>query len=160
MNTTLRSMMLALLTMSVTICQAAPLDNGDAFPAMDLADQHDVAGKAPNGATWVIIAFEMPVAKNINKWLSTKKKSYLTEHKTLWIADVTPMPKVIASTFALPKMRKYPQRIFLVRDETFGDKFPKKAKQATALKLDAKGVVTDIRYVSTGADLGKLLEAK
>ncbi len=124
---------------------AATLGPGDAFPAFESTDQHGVAYTFEPGTQVVLIAFEMSAAKAANRYLAAQPATYLDDHQAVYIANIYGMP-AIGRHFALPKMRKYPQRIVLADGEDLLSPFPRQEKRVTVLGLDDAGMIRTVGY--------------
>jgi hypothetical protein len=133
------------LWMLSLVVTAAPLQEGDAVPAITAKDQHGTAYTFTNGTAHLLIAVEMEAAKAANQKLAAQGADFLGKHGAAYLMDIHPMPR-IAKVFALPKMRKYPQRIVLF--ETKGDLSwaPTQPGQVTVLSLTPAGRVRKIAY--------------
>lgn len=136
---------------------AAPYKVGQTVMPLDLKDQFDkhiVLKTMPN---ILVMAFEKGTSATVNDFLGKQKGTYLSEHKAAYIADISPMPTFIAEAFALPKMRKYPYTVLLIRDEELGLKFPGQEGKITVLRLEGN-VIKSIEYVATADELKAAIE--
>ena len=82
----------------------------------------------------LIITGEKDISIMLNKYLKTKKKTFLPEHHAIYISDIHSMPSLITRFFALPKMRKYPFKLLLIYDKE-KNIFPMKDKSVTVIQL-------------------------
>lgn len=130
---------------------AAPLVVGDAIPAMSAKDQHGAAYTFTNGTTHLLVAVEMDAAKAANQKLAGQGAGFLEKHGAVYLMDIHPMPG-IAKMFALPKMRKYPQRIVLIETKGTLNWAPTKPGHVTLLSLTPTGRVSKIAYWNPAAD--------
>lgn len=123
----------------------ALLGVGDPFPAFHAADQHGVDYTFEPGTRAVLIAFEMSAAKAANRYLSAQPATFLDDHGAVYIANIYGMPG-IGRHFALPKMRKYPQRIILADGKDLLSAFPRQQERVTVLGLDDTGAIRTVGY--------------
>jgi hypothetical protein len=130
---------------------AAPLNVGDAVPEISAKDQHGAAYAFTNGTAFLLIATEMASAKAANQKLAEQGAGFLEKHDAALLMDIHTMPG-IARLFALPKMRKYPQRIVLVEKAQSLDWVPVKPGHVTVLSLTAEGRIKQISYWNSGSD--------
>jgi len=103
---------------------------GDTLPIIVLEDQFGKEMKVEKKDTRIIMAFEKDVSVYINEFLKTQDGTFLAQHHTKYISDISTMPSFITSMFALPKMEKYPFSLMLINDD-FGEQFNKKDKKIT-----------------------------
>jgi hypothetical protein len=122
-----------------------PLGPGDAFPPFQAEDQHGQVYTFEPGIRVVLIAFEMAAAKAGNHYLAAQPARFLDDHQAVWITNIYGMPG-IGRHFALPKMRKYPQRIILADGKDLLTPFPRQDERVTVLELDDSGVIRSVGY--------------
>ena len=112
----------------------AALAVGDVVPVFTAKDQHDKAYVFTNGPTFLIVATEMAASKVANQKLAELGAGYLEKNQAVYVLDIHTMPGV-ARLFALPKMRKYPQRMILVDSAETLAVYPTQADRVTVLTL-------------------------
>jgi hypothetical protein len=124
---------------------AGQLAVGDAVPAFAAKDQHGKEFVFTNGVRFLMIATERAVGTSANHKLAEQGAGFLEKCQAVYVMDIHTMPSV-ARLFALPKMRKYPQRIALV--ETAGTLawVPTQQGRVTVLALTPAGRVQKISY--------------
>ena len=103
----------ALLLLCLLSTAALALEPGERLAPWTLLDQHDVPYTLNDRTRILLVARDMAGAKLVNAALQGKPKGYLEERQAVFLADISHMPGVIASLFALPKMRDYNYRIHL-----------------------------------------------
>ena len=128
---------------------------GDTFAAFTTKDQHEKEYSYPGGASVVIVSFEMGTGKAANAYFEKQPADFLDQHRALFIANIYGMPG-IGRMFALPKMKKYPHRILLADAEGFLDRYPAQDDHLTVIGLDAKGVVTSVRFVNPKKEMASI----
>jgi len=136
---------------------AAAYTVGEPVKTFDLQDQfgkHHSLNKMPKT---LVMAFEKGTAATVDECLGKQNADYLPAHHTVYIADISPMPGFIAEAFALPKMRKYPYTVLLIRDEEFGLKFPAQEGKITLLRFEGN-ILRAVEYVTTADELKKAIE--
>lgn len=82
----------------------------------------------------------------------------LKQYSWLYVADVSGMPRIITSLFTLPKMRKYPWPVALVRDHDRIAGWPSKHAQVITMRLQNLEVLEE-RYFSDAVSLSNYLQA-
>jgi hypothetical protein len=125
--------------------RAGQLSVGDAVPAIAANDQHGAAFQFTNGIRFLLVVTEMAAAKSANQKLAAAGAGFLEQHHAAYLMDIHTMP-AIARVFALPKIRKYPQRIVLVDSADALAAFPAQPGRVTVLALTPAGRVEKISY--------------
>lgn len=135
----------------------APYQIGQSVYPLELQDQfgkHIVLKAMPKT---LIMAFEKGTAATVNDYLAAQDKGYLKKNNTAFVADISQMPNFITEAFALPKMRKYPHTVLLIRDEEQGLKFPGEEEKITVMKFRGN-FLTQVEFVTTAAELKQAIE--
>ena len=101
-----------------------------------LLDQHDVPYTLNDETRILLVARDMDGAKLVNAALEGKPKGYLDERHAVFLADISRMPRIIATLFALPKMRDYNYRILLDRDARIAPRYPAGEGEVLWLQLE------------------------
>ena len=108
---------LLLLGLSVTTL-TAEVKVGKAFPTLSLVDQFDKKTEVKTkGSTTLMLSFEKDVSKQIKNFIQSQEENYLTLRKIHYISDISEMPSLVTSLFAIPKMKKFNFNISLIYDE-------------------------------------------
>ena len=124
---------------------AAQLAVGDIVPAFSAKDQFGNDFNFTNGVHYLLIATEMACGKSANHKLAEQGAGFLEKNQAEYVLDIHSMP-AIARFFALPKMRKYPQRIALVETAETLAAIPSQPNRVTVLVLTLSGHVQKISY--------------
>ena len=130
---------------------ASELAVGDPVPAFSAKDQVGKEFQSRSGLRFLLLGFEMSASKAANGRLAGLGAGWLEQQHAAYVLDIHTMPAV-ARFFALPKMRKYPQRIVLGEDEKLLAAFPRKPDRITVLVLTPEGRIQEIRYWNPAAD--------
>ena len=130
---------------------------GKPFPPYTVQDAFEQTNTLQKSTRFVIVSSEKGVSEKINEWLKTKATDYLPRHATEYVSDITPMPGIITELFARPKMKKYPFKILLARDENFAKTYPSQKGKIALFVLDDQQVLKDLKYVEAPAELEKAL---
>jgi len=126
----------ALLLLCLLSTAALALEPGERLAPWTLLDQHDVPYTLNDRTRILLVARDMAGAKLVNAALEGKPKGYLEERQAVFLADISRMPGVIASLFALPKMRDYNYRILLDRDARIAPRYPAGEGEVLWLQLE------------------------
>ena len=118
-----------------------------------LLDQNDEPHHLDESVHFVFFAREMEGGAVIRALLDEAGPEYLTEHRVLYIADISGMPSLIANMIAIPKMQEErPYPTLLDRDGSATVAFPSEEGRVTVMALDRLRV-KGIRYRGTTAGL-------
>jgi hypothetical protein len=129
----------------VSPSHAGELAVGDAVPAFSAQDQFGKDFKFVPGLHFLLFGHDMATGKAANLKLADLGSGWLEKHGAAYVLDIHTMPAV-ARFFALPKMRKYPQRIILGEDQSLLALFPRQSGRITILVLRDTGKIQEIRY--------------
>ena len=140
----------ALLLLCLLSTAVLALEPGERLASWTLLDQHDAPYTLNDETRILLVARDMDGAKLVNAALQGKPKGYLDEHQAVFLADISRMPSVIATLFALPKMRDYNYRILLDRDARIAPRYQAGEGQVLWLQLDGLQIVA--QQVFTRAD--------
>lgn len=132
----------------------APLQTGDALPAIALKDQFDKPQTVAADAQTLLFVIEKPASDLVNDYLMKQGKDFLAAHKAYFIADISGMPSMITKMFALPKMQERPYSILLAYDAEEVAFMPRKKNKVTVVKL-AGGKVESVQHVDSEAALAE-----
>ena len=123
----------------------ATLKVGDTVPMFSARDQFDKEFKFQAGPHFLLLGFDMGASKTANLKLADLGPGWLEKQGAIYVLDIHTMP-AIARVFALPKMRKYPQRIILAEAASLLAPFPHQPGRITVLALTPTGKIKEIRY--------------
>jgi hypothetical protein len=149
----------ALLALQLVLAQAAPLETGAPWPALNLADQHDKPVTLdPARLTVVVFAAERKPGDWAQEVIELAHKEAIAAGRLALILDVSRMPSLITSMFAMPAFRARPFPILVAREAAPVADLPKREGAVTVLRL-AGGKVAAIEYAGDAAALEALLKA-
>ncbi len=126
-------------------CVAGEFVVGDVVPGFSARDQFGKEFKFEAGLHYLLLAFDMDTGKQANHKLADLGVGWLEKHGAAYVLDIHTMPAV-GRWFALPKMRKYPERIVLADTKDLLAPFPHKPEKITVLVLSSTGKISEIRY--------------
>ena len=135
----------------------AELKVGDSFPSLTLVDQFDEKVELKKeGSLKIILSFEKDVSAGIKTFLDTQDKNFLVDNNVLYISDISGMPSLITSWFAIPKMKKFDFKVALIYDEDEGKVLNRQDEKVTVMFVkDNK--IKSIKFVSS-KDLATVLK--
>ncbi len=133
------------------------LEKGERLLPWTLLDQFDKAYTLDQQARILLVARNMTGAKLLNAALEGKPKGFLEARQAVFVADVSRMPAVISTLFAVPAMRGYQYRVLLDSQSRVASRYPAAEDQVLWLDLD-RGVLRDSRTFSDAQALRQALE--
>lgn len=133
------------------------LEKGERLLPWTLLDQFDKAYTLDQQARILLVARNMTGAKLLNAALEGKPKGFLEARQAVFVADVSRMPAVISTLFAVPAMRGYLYRVLLDSQSRVASRYPAAEDQVLWLDLD-RGVLRDSRTFSDAQALRQALE--
>lgn len=149
----------ALLLLCLLSTAALAVEPGERLAPWTLLDQFDAPYTLNDQTRILLVARDMDGAKLVNAALEGKPKGYLDERHAVFLADISRMPSVIATLFALPKMRDYNYRILLDRDARIAPRYPAGEGEVLWLQLE-DGRLVEQRVFHTTKELDESLAAE
>ena len=131
---------ICLLFISLSIT-AAPLKKGDLLPSITLNNQHKKPITISADIRTLLFSADKAPSMVINQLLKGKP-DYLEKHKAYFIADISGMPFLISKFIAVPKMKRYPYDVLLVRNSKWASFIPHKKGYVSVLKISANKVIS------------------
>jgi len=127
--------------------------------SLTLPDQFDKAHTLTPDTKKLILVFAKSTGHTVKAFLKTQDKSYLPQHHTLFIADISPMPTVIRNTFALPDFKKSPYSVLLIYDKALAKQLKnEKESDKIALVTLEDNTIKSVDYVTTEEALKAWIE--
>ena len=117
-------------------CTSAPAAEEKTLAELRLEDQHgDMHTIAPD-TRMIVFAGDMDASKIVHALLGEREPDYLPRHRAVFIADIHRMPGFVTRFIALPRMRRYPYRMLLIRDDKTGERFARREGAVSIVTLD------------------------
>lgn len=138
----------ALLLLCLLSTAALALEPGERLAPWTLLDQFDAPYTLNDETQILLVARDMDGAKLVDTALEGKPKGYLEQRQAVFLADVSRMPRIIATLFALPKMRDYNYRILLDRDARIAPRYPAGEGEVLWLQLKDGQLVQQQTFTS------------
>ena len=145
-----------LLALSATCAQAVEV--GERLAPWTLLDQFDQPYSLDDELQVLLVARSMAGAKLLAAALDQQPKGYLESRKAVFLADISRMPSVIATAFAVPAMRDYNYRVMLDRSARIAPRYPVENDAVLWLQLQQGRVQTQQAFTQASA-LRDALEA-
>lgn len=138
------------------VAQAAPIADGATLPAISLADQHDVQATVGPETKLLLFTRDMDASKITKEVLAENGAAMLTNAGAVYVADISAMPSLVTTLFAMPGLRKRPYQMLLDRDGVVTKDLPSEKGAVTVLTLD-HSVVRHVEFVTSAERLRVLL---
>lgn len=106
---------------------------GTIIPVIRLNDQHGQTRTVNRDARLILFCKDRKAQDIISQALDQTKEGYLTEHNTVYIADTSGIPRLVAKFIAFPALRKKPYTILLDKDSSVTKFFPSEKDRVTLL---------------------------
>ncbi|MFE8032513.1 hypothetical protein [Thiohalocapsa marina] len=145
-----------LLLFAIAPALAAPLDVGDALPAMTLEDQHGVGHAVDDQVKLIVFSADRAGSKVVEAALEGWDDDRLAAAGIRYVADISGMPGPITRLFALPSMRKQPYAILLGREPAQTEALPRQEDAVTLIHLQ-DGTIRAVAFVQTSQALAERL---
>ena len=132
---------------------------GKSLTDLNLKDQFGKPHTLNADTYKVIFAFDKEPAHTCNDFFNTQKPTYLQEHHTQFVADVSAAPSLIRSLFILPGLKDFKHIVLLLDDKETAAPYRKgidTTKIVVVTVLNKK--ITNIQTISTTKELQKTIE--
>lgn len=149
--------LLPILLLALLPLSAQALERGDRLTPWTLLDQYDQPYTLNEQAQTLLVARSMDAAKLLKSALEDKPKGFLEARHTVFVADIQKMPSIIATMFAIPKMRDYSYRVLLDRESRVVPQYPGDEDKVLWLQL-RDGKVVDQQQFGDAQALRSALE--
>lgn len=125
---------------------------GDPMPSLSLNDQHGTPAVVDAATRVVLFTRDMDGGKLVKEVLADDGAAQLVAAGAVYVSDVSAMPGLIRSMFALPSLRKRPYSIVLDEEGRQTSALPGQEGRATVLTLDS-GRITAVSFAGTTAEV-------
>ncbi|WP_312600121.1 MULTISPECIES: FAD/FMN-containing dehydrogenase [Pseudomonas] len=152
----LRSVLLLIALLPGLTWALAP---GERLVPWTLLDQNDQPYTLDDDLQVLLVARSMTGANLVKAALKDQPKGYLEANKVAFLADISQMPKVISTLFAIPAMRDYNYRVLLDHEGRVAPRYPGDKEKVLWLMLD-HGRFVGQREFDSAEGLKDALKAK
>ena len=136
--------LMMILYASTTVTEL--LKVGANIPLISLKDQHGETHTVGRDARLIMFCKDRKGQDIISEALDKKRADYLTEQNTVYIADTSGIPRLVAKFIAFPTLRKKPYTVLLDNEPSLTKVFPTKKDCVTLLHMNAF-VIQSIEFV-------------
>ncbi len=129
---------------------------GDEIPRLTFENQFEKTITLNENISYIIFNKDKKKADVIKEFLASKKEDFLPNKKAIYLADISGMPSIIASMFAIPKMKKYKFLVYFLNDE--GEKYFNNSGENIVVYTFDKGKLKSVDKFQTKGDLEKFFK--
>ena len=132
---------------------------GKSLSTITLNDQFEKAHTIDAKTSKIVFAFSKDAAHTCNDYFKMQSATYLSEHNTVFIADVSAAPSLIRTVFIMPGLKEFKHTVLLFEDKKMAAPFKKglDINKVTVVYLDGT-TIKEIKTITTDAELKKLIE--
>ena len=134
------------------------LEVGERLSPWTLLDQYDQPYSLDDGLQVLLVARDMDGNKLVKAALEGQPKDYLEARHAVFVADISRMPALVSSLFAVPAMRDYNYRVLLDRESRVVSRYPGDESRVLWLRLE-QGRLLEQREFGDAAALRAALES-
>ncbi len=131
----------------------------DTLKPVQLPDQFETKVSVDENIQWLIFSDDKEVSDKINQALDDLKITDVSKLKGAYVADISKMPSIVTTMFALPKMRKYAFKVLLDQDGAPTQSWPRQKGKASLLLLK-KLEISEVKYADSTDDIKKFLQER
>lgn len=134
---------------------------GSSLAGVELSDQFEKMHTIDADTKKVIFAFSKASAHTCNDYFNSMKPSYLSEHKTQFVADVSAAPSLIRSMFILPGLKDFKHTVLILNDKAMASEYTAGVdiEKIVVVSLDNNKII-NIATAQTIKELVALIEEK
>ena len=132
---------------------------GKTLSSITLNDQFEKSHTVSPDTYKIVFAFAKDSAHICNDFFKTQAPTYLSDHHTVFIADVSAAPSLIRSMFIMPGLKDLKHTVLLLEDKNIAAPYKKGLdinKIVVVYILNKE--IKDIKFISTSQELQKLVE--
>ncbi|MBL0707856.1 MAG: hypothetical protein JJW00_02305 [Sulfurimonas sp.] len=132
---------------------------GKSLETLVLSDQFENSNTIDTDTKKVIFAFSKDVAHTCNDYFVTQKATYLSDNKTVFIADVSAAPSLIRSMFIMPGLKDFKHTVLILDDKKIAAPFRSgvDTQKIVIVYLDNKSI-TSIKTINSADELKSIIE--
>jgi hypothetical protein len=147
------------LMLVASIASAEPYAVGGTLPRTELPDQHGAVRVIDDSVRAVVFSRDMDAGKLVRAAVEKAGPDLFERNGAVYVVNVTGMPALIRSLFAMPALRRRPYRVLVDDEGAKTADFPGGATYPTVMVLD-RLKVTSLYYPANADALIALLEPR
>lgn len=134
---------------------------GKSLADFKLNDQFEAPHALSTKTTKLIFAFSKDMAHTCNDYFVTKEDTYLSDHNTQFVADVSAAPSIIRNMFILPGLKDFKHTVLLLDKKEVAAPFKANIDAEKIIVVYIKGMtISQIETISTKEELIAAIESK
>jgi len=149
----------ATLILVASIADAEPYAVGSTLPRTELPDQYGETRVIDDSVRFVVFSRDMDAGKVVRAAVEKMGPNLFDRNRAVYVVNVTGMPAIIRSLFAMPALRRRPYRVLVDEEGKKTADFPGGATYPTVMVLD-KLKVMSLSYPTNAEALSALLEPR
>jgi hypothetical protein len=153
----MKSLIALTLTLIASIASAEPYTVGSRLPRTELPDQHGEVQVIDASVRTIVFCRDMDAGKMVKAAVEKAGPNLFDRNAAVYVVNVTGMPAIIRSLFAMPALRRRPYRVLVDEEGVKTADFPGGATYPTVMALD-RLKVTNLSYPTNTDALIALLE--
>jgi len=153
------SLIVPTLILAASIASAEPYAVGGMLPRTELPDQYGEVRAIDDSVRLVVFSRDMDAGKVVRAAVEKAGPNLFDRNRAVYVVNVTGMPTIIRSLFAMPALRRRPYRVLVDEEGEKTANFPGGATYPTVMVLD-KLKVTSLSYPTNAEALIALLEPR
>ena len=146
-----------LLLLSFLSLSVHALEMGEKLDRWTLPDQFDQPFELNDEVKVILIASSTGAARVVDAAIKTEPEGYLEARQTIYIADITHMPRLVANRVLVPSMRDANYRILLDREGQVASGYNPDRGEVLWLRLEA-GALRERRQFASADQLKDALD--
>jgi hypothetical protein len=131
-----RSLIALALILVASIASAEPYAVGSMLPRTELRDQHGQMQVIDDSVRVVVFSRDMDAGKVVRAAVEKAGPNLFDRNGAVYVVNVTGMPSIIRSLFAMPALRRRPYRVLVDEEGVKTADFPGGATYPTVIVLD------------------------
>jgi hypothetical protein len=143
----------------VAAAGAEPYGVGSMLPRTELPDQYGNPQVIDDSVRAIVFSRDMDAGKLVRAAIEKAGPSLFERNNAVYVVNVTGMPRIIRSLFAMPALRRRPYKVLVDEDGAKTADFPGGATYPTVMVLD-KRKVTSLSYPTDADALIAMLEPR
>jgi hypothetical protein len=129
---------------------------GHSLESLQLKDQFDQLKSIDADTKQVMFAFSKDIAHMSNDFFNTKEPTFLADHHTVFIADVSSAPSLIRSMFIIPGLKDFKHTVLLIDDKSIAANYRHANKEDQLMVVNVDNfIIKTISFLSTEEALAK-----
>ena len=129
---------------------------GSLLPGTSIEDQFGEVHTLGDDVRLILMTRDMEAGEVARAAIELAGPATLAGPEKRYVSDISGMPGLIATMFAIPRMRDRPYALLLDRDGTFTARFPSEPARVTLLIVEERRI-REIRHLAEPEEIAALL---